>query len=66
MALFLRAVTQQPSSPQQQPAGAQHQLLPSATGHQPHFGNLLIFIPMHVSISNVGVLAIVSTTKING
>ena len=50
------AVTQQPSSPQQQPTSVQHQLLSSATGHQPQFGNL--FLPMHVPISSVGVLAI--------
>ena len=37
---ILYAVTQQPSSPQQQPAGVQHQLLSSATGHQSQFGNL--------------------------
>ena len=36
---ILHAVTQQPLSPQQQSAGVQHQLLPSATGHQPQFGN---------------------------
>ena len=44
MAFFLHAVTQQPSSPQQQQAGVQHQLLSSATGNQPQFGNLLIIL----------------------
>ena len=60
MVFILHAVTQQLSPPQQQPAGVQHQLLSSATGHQPQLGNLLIILlPMHVPmISNVGVLAI--------
>ena len=58
MVFIHHAVTQQqPSSPQQQPAGAQHQLLSSATGHQPQFGNNY-FVPMHVPICIVGVLAI--------
>ena len=56
MAFILYAVTQQPSSPQQQPAGAQHQLLSSATGNQPQFGNLIIILlPMQVPISTIGV-----------
>ena len=40
MTFIPHAVTQQPSSPQQQPASVQHQLLSSATGHQQQFGNL--------------------------
>ena len=45
MTFILHAVTQQPSSPQQQPASVQHQLLSSATGHQPQFGKLLLVLP---------------------
>ena len=42
MAFILHAVTQQLSSPQQQPAGVQYQLLSSATGQQPEFDKLFI------------------------
>ena len=57
MAFILHAGSQQLSSPQQQPTGVQ--LHSSATGHQSQFGNLVIvLLPMHVPISNVGVLAI--------
>ena len=53
MTFILHAVTQQPSSPQQQPAGVQHQLLSSATGHQPQFGNLLIILRLTNTCANL-------------
>ena len=53
MEFILHAVMQQPSSPQQQPAVVQHQLLSSATGHQPQFGNLLIILRLTNACTNL-------------